>query len=201
MKRVMIIGLTGGIGVGKSTVASQLALMGAKICNADAVVHRLLGKGGRAVVAVGKLFPEVVKGGAVDRKALGAIVFHDDVKMKKLEQLLHPLVVAEETRFAEKNRRLGARFIVLDIPLLYETGAETRFDKVVVAGAPPFLQAMRVLQRPGMTKDTFRRIAARQMPEREKRKRADAVILTGLGKAHSFRQLKAWIDNEARNHP
>lgn len=200
MRRSLIIGLTGGIGVGKSTLALQLAALGGKICNADTVVHRLLAKGGKAVAAVEKLFPGAVKNGAVDRKALGDIVFHDEAKMKQLERLLHPLVVAEETRFARKNARLGAKLIVLDIPLLFETGAEKRFDKIMVASAPPFLQEMRVLKRPGMTKDTFRRIIAKQMREREKQRRADVVILTGLGKAHSFRQIKAWVRHETRNH-
>lgn len=190
MKRAMVIGLTGGIGMGKSTVASQLALLGAKICNADAIVHRLLGKSGAAVAAVEKLFPGTVKNGAVDRKLLGDVVFHDAAKMKMLEQLLHPLVVAEENRFIERSQRLGAKLVVLDIPLLFETGVEKRCDKVMVASAPAFLQAARVLKRPGMTQAKFRRIIASQLPERAKRKRADAVILTGLGRAYSFRQLK-----------
>jgi len=189
--RVLIIGLTGGIGMGKSTIAAQLKALGAKICNADAIVHQLLAKGGAAVDAVGKVFPGVVKHGAVDRKALGEIVFKDKAKLEKLEHLLHPLVVAEENRFIDKAWRKGAKLIVLDIPLLFETTAERRCDIVIVAGAPSFIQKQRVMKRHGMTPDKFERIVATQMPEREKHKRADFVVLTGLGKAYSFKQLAA----------
>lgn len=188
-KRVMVIGLTGGIGMGKSTVAAQLAKLGAKICNADAIVHKLLAKGGAAVAAVQKKFPDVVKAGAVDRKALGEIVFKDVKKRKQLEAILHPLVVAEENKFVEKQARMGAKLIVLDIPLLYETEGEKRFDAVMVASAPAFLQRARVLKRPHMTEEKLAKIIASQLPDREKRRRADIVIATGLGKGHSFRQV------------
>ena len=187
---MIVIGLTGGIGMGKSTVAAQLAALGAKVCNADAVVHRLLATNGAAVDSVGRSFPGVVKGGAVDRKALGAIVFHDKEKMQMLEHILHPLVVAEENAFVETQRRLGAKLVVLDIPLLFETGAEQRCDMVIVVSAPPFIQKQRVLRRPNMNAEKLAAIIASQLPDRGKRKRADVVVATGLGKAFSFRRLQ-----------
>jgi len=187
---MIVIGLTGGIGMGKSTVAAQLELLGAKICCADAIVHRLLGKDGAAVAEVGKAFSGVVKNGAVDRKALGEIVFRDKKKLEKLEHILHPLVIAEENRFIEKEGRKGTKLVALDIPLLFETAGETRCDFTVTASAPELLQRQRVMKRPGMTEEKFRRIISSQMPDREKRRRAEHVVLTGLGKAHSFRQLR-----------
>ena len=190
-----VIGLTGGIGMGKSTVAAQLEALGAKICNADAIVHRLLSKGGAAVGAVKNAFPGAVKNGAADRAALGEIVFKDKAKLKILEKLLHPLVVAEENRFIERQRRLGAKLVVLDIPLLYETGAEKRCHAVIVAAAPPFLQKQRVMKRSGMTAEKLSRIVRMQMPERQKRRLANTVILTGLGRAYSFRGAAAFLKN------
>lgn len=194
LHRTLIIGLTGGIGMGKSTLASQLAAMGAKICNADHIVHKLLSKGGAGVEPVGKAFPGVVSGGAVNRKALGEIVFADGQKRRELEAILHPLVVAQENAFMMKEGRLGARLLVLDIPLLFETAADERCDVVLVASAPAFLQRSRVLKRPGMSEQKFRRIVASQMPERHKRFLADAVVATGLGKAHSYRQMKKILE-------
>lgn len=187
-----VIGLTGGIGMGKSTLALQLARLGAKICSADAIVHQLLGQDGEAVDAVGALFPTVVKDGAVDRKALGAIVFADKEQLKRLEQVLHPLVVAAENHFVWEQRRLGAKLVVLDIPLLFETGADARCDVTLTVSAPPFLQRQRVLKRASMSEEKFLRIVRSQMPDREKRRRSDKVVLTGLGKSHSFRQVKQW---------
>lgn len=186
---MVVIGLTGGIGMGKSTVAGQLARLGAKICNADAIVHALLAEGGAAVQPVGKMFPGTLKAGAVDRKALGEIVFRDKRKLKKLERLLHPLVVAEENRFIARQRRKGAKLVVLDIPLLFETGGHGRCDLTLVASAPHFLQRQRVMRRPGMTGEKFERIVASQMPDRKKRRYADQVVLTGLGKGASFRKV------------
>jgi len=184
---MIIIGLTGSIGMGKSTVAAQFAALGVPVCSADAIVHALMRKGGAAVAEVGRLFPDVVKDGAVDRKMLGEIVFADKAKLGALEHILHPLVTAQEERFADIETRKGAKMCVLEIPLLYETGAQERCDIVVVASAPFFLQKQRVMKRPNMTEVKFRRIVAAQMPDREKRERADLVVPTGLGKAHSFR--------------
>ncbi|MDE3060004.1 MAG: dephospho-CoA kinase [Pseudomonadota bacterium] len=190
---MLIIGLTGGIGMGKTVLASQLAALGAKIINADDIVHRLLSKGGAAVAPVARHFPQAVKNGTVDRKILGDIVFKDSPKRHMLESILHPLVIAEEIHFMQRQRRRGAKVIVLEIPLLFETGGEKRCDVTIVASAPLFLQHRRVMQRPNMTEEKFRRILAAQMPDREKRRRADAVILTGLGRAYSFRKLKQLV--------
>ena len=190
---MIVIGLTGSIGMGKSTLASQLALLGAKICNADAIVHELMGKEGKAVADIERLFPGVTKNGSVDRKALGEIVFKDKQQLQRLEQLLHPLVVAEENRFIKEERSKGARMVVLDIPLLFETRASERCDVTLVASAPYFLQRQRVLKRPGMNEQKFARINQSQMADAKKRRRADKVVLTGLGKAVSFKTIAAWL--------
>ncbi len=187
---MIVIGLTGSIGMGKSTVASQLAALGVKGICADSIVHRLLASGGAGVGPVGAAFDGVIKNGAVDRKALGAAVFGNDEKRKKLEAILHPMVVAEEDMFIRNMRRLGAEYVVMDIPLLFETGAEERCDIVAVASAPAFIQRQRVLARPGMSEEKFRHILAAQMPDSEKRARADFIIPTGLGKAYSFACVK-----------
>lgn len=200
--KTIVIGITGSVGMGKSTLTGQCAELGAKTCNSDMIVHQLLAKGGAAVEAVGKQFPKTVVGDAVDRKALGAIVFYDQEKLKLLESILHPLVAAEEERFIAKCKGEGAPYAVLDIPLLFETGAEKRCNAVIVASAPPFIQAYRVMKRPGMTAEKFTRILARQMPSSEKRKRADFVVQTGFGRAYSFYQLKQILRKlHARNHP
>lgn len=190
---MIVIGLTGSIGMGKSTLASQLAALGAKISNADDIVHRLLGKGGAAVKAVAKQFPGVAENGAVNRKALGDIVFRDKAKLRALERILHPLVVEAEIAFVRKQQRLGAALVALDIPLLFETGADERCDLTLVATAPFFIQRQRVLARPNMTEEKFREILRSQLPDCEKRARADVVVRTGLGKAASFRACKALV--------
>lgn len=187
---MITIGITGSIGMGKSTVASQFALLGAKICKADTLVHALLGPGGKAVEAVAKSFPETRQNDAISRALLGRRVFGDAEALHMLEALLHPLVQQEEARFIERQRHLGARAVALDIPLLFETNSEHRFDCTVAVTAPAFLQRQRVLRRPGMTREKLEAILARQMPDREKRSRADFVIHTGLGKAYSFVQVK-----------
>lgn len=190
---MIVIGLTGSIGMGKSTVTRQFAALGAKTCNADAIVHRLLAYGGAAVSAVKAAFPSVVKEGTVDRKALGSIVFSDANQLRTLEKILHPLVVREERLFVRNAKQKGARLCVMDIPLLFETGAQKRCDQVVVVSAPPMIQRQRVLRRPGMSPKRLHDILSRQMPDRQKRRRADKVIHTGIGMAYSFRQLKAWV--------
>ena len=190
---MIVIGLTGSIGVGKSTVASQFVSLGLRVCNADAIVHALMAKGGDAVEAIKCDFPGVVTSGAVDRKALGNIVFKDKSKLAMLERILHPLVVAEENRFIEQQRRKDAQAAVLEIPLLFETGAEERCDMVVVVSAPLLIQRQRVMQRMHMSEEKLQRILKLQMPDREKRMLADAVIHTGLGKAYSFRQVASLV--------
>lgn len=190
---MIIIGLTGGIGMGKSTVAKQFALMGAKTCSADACAHKLMSKGGKAVAPIKKLFPAVIKDGEVDRKALGKIVFADKKKLSQLENILHPLVQEMEDEFIARARILGAKMVVLDIPLLFETNGHERVDFTVVATAPHFIQKQRVMARKGMTAQRFEQIVASQMANHEKHQRADSIISTGLGKTYSFRQVKQLV--------
>lgn len=187
---MIVLGLTGSIGMGKSTAAAELQALGVAVCSSDAIVHQLLGAGGGAVEAVRALFPEAADGQAINRRALGEIVFADEKKLKTLEKIIHPLVVAEENKFIKQQRDLGAKLAALEIPLLFETGAEARCEAVMVVTAPRALQKRRVLKRPGMTEEKFRRILAAQMPDREKRRRADFIVQTGLGRAYSRRQIK-----------
>lgn len=190
---MIILGLTGSIGMGKSTAAAMLRRLGVPVHDADATVHALFAPGGKAVAKVGAAFPGVVKDGAVDRAALGARVFGDDSALKRLEAIVHPLVRAAERDFLARQRRRRAALVVLDIPLLFETGGETRCDLVAVVSAPAFLQAARVLARPGMTRQRLDSVLAKQMPDWQKRKRADVVIPTGLGKGPAFQALKRLV--------
>ncbi len=186
---MMVLGLTGSIGMGKSTAARMLRRMGVAVCDSDAVVHRLTARGGGAVPAIEAAFPGVVRDGAVDRRALGARVFGDPQALRRLEAILHPMVWREQRRFLRRMAARGERVVVFDIPLLFETGAERRVDEVIVVTAPPAVQRARVLARPGMTEQMFARILARQTPDREKRRRADHVVQTGLGRRESLRAL------------
>jgi len=190
---MIVIGLTGSIGMGKSTVANQFAALGVRVCSADAIVHQLMAKNGAAVLEIGNYFSTVIKNQAVDRRALGDIVFKDKVKLKQLEQILHPLVVAAENNFICKEQCKGAWAAVLEIPLLFETGAEERCDCVAVVSAPALIQRQRVLKRAGVTPEKLSQILALQMPDQEKRQRADIVVHTGLGKSYSFHQVKMWL--------
>jgi dephospho-CoA kinase len=185
-----ILCLTGSVGMGKTTAARMLRSMGIPVHDADAEVHRLLGRGGAAVKAVEAAFPGVKSGRAIDRAALGRIVFVDPAALKRLEAILHPLVRQAERKFLAQSRRERRRLVVLDIPLLYETQGEGRCDGVIVVSAPKAIQHARVLARPGMTKERLAAIEARQMPDRQKRRRADIVIETGLGKRHSLENLR-----------
>lgn len=185
-----ILGLTGSIGMGKTTLCSQLASMGAKYINADHIVHALLAKGGAAVAEVGEAFPGVVKDGAVVRSALRPLVFNNPENRRKLESILHPKVVAVEEGFVQKMRALGAHWVVLDIPLLFETGAQQRCDYTLLATAPYAVQRARVMRRPGMNEQLFQQVLAAQMPDQQKRRLADFIIPTGLGKAYSYAALR-----------
>lgn len=189
-----ILGLTGGIGMGKSTAAAMLRAMGVPVHDADRAVHRLLAPGGAAVAAVAAAFPGVARGAAIDRAALGARVFGDAAALGRLEAILHPLVRGEEQRFLARARAARRRRVVLDIPLLYETGAERRLDAVIVVWAPEFLQRARVLRRPGMTAARLAFIRARQTSEAEKRRRADFRVPSGLGRAVTWRGLRRALD-------
>lgn len=185
-----VLGLTGSIGMGKSSASAMLRRLGLPLHDADACVHRLLGHGGAAVAAVEAAFPGVVVEGAVDRRRLGARVFGDPAALRRLEAILHPLVRAEARAFLARWRRARRPLVVLDIPLLYETGGEALCDAVALVTAPAFLQAQRVLRRRGMTRERFAAVLAQQLPDREKRRRADFLVLTGGSKGDTFRQLR-----------
>lgn len=177
--------------MGKSTAAAMLRRLGVPLFDADAVVHHLLGPGGAAVADVEALFPGVCDtAGAIDRRRLGTRVFGDPAALRRLEAVLHPMVRREETRFVRRARARGKTLVVLDIPLLYETGAPERCDYVLVVSAPARVQRERVMRRPGMTESRFASILSAQMPDHEKRRRADFVVPTGLGRALTFRRLR-----------
>ncbi len=185
-----ILGLTGGIGMGKSTAAGTFRRLGVPVFDADAAVHALQARGGRAVAPIRAAFPGTIRDGAVDREALRRAVLGDPPALKRLEGIVHPLVRAEERRFLARCRRRGARLAVLDVPLLFETGGEQRCDAVVVVSAPAAVQRARVLARGGMTPERLSAILSRQMPDSEKRRRADFVIRTGLSRGHARRAIR-----------
>jgi dephospho-CoA kinase len=185
-----VLGLTGGIAMGKSTAARQLRRLGLPLHDADAAVHRLYAKGGPAVPAIRARFPEAVVEGRVDRQVLGRLVFGRADELKALERILHPLVRQATRRFLRREALRGRRLVALDIPLLFETGGERLCDFVVVVSAPAFLQRQRALRRPGMTAARLDAILARQTPDHVKRRRADAVVPTGLGYGFALRHLK-----------
>lgn len=188
-----VLGLTGGIGMGKSNAAKVLRRAGLPVFDADAAVHRLQGPGGAAVPAIGAAFPGSVRDGAVDRGALRRAVLGDDTALKRLERIVHPLVRDAERRFLARARRAGQRLAVLDVPLLLETGGERRVDHVVVVSAPARVQRARVRRRGTMSAAQIEAVIARQMPDREKRRRADTVIRTGLSRHHTQRQLRRLV--------
>ena len=177
-----IIGLTGGIGMGKSTASAAFRRHGVPIFDADQAVHDLQAVGGRAVKPIEAAFPGTTRGGAVDREALRRVVLGNPAALKQLERIVHPLVRDAEKRFLGAARRAGKSLVVLDIPLLLETGGEKRVDKVVVVSAPAAVQAVRVMRRPGMTRERLAAIRARQMPDAAKRRKADIVIHSGLSR-------------------
>lgn len=174
----MIVGLTGSIGMGKSTVAAMFADAGVPVFDADAVVHELQGPGGALLPAIAARFPGTVGPGGVDRAALGASVLSDDEAMRALEAIVHPAVRAARAAFLDRHR--AAPLVVFDIPLLFETGGERDVDRVAVVSAAPAVQRARTLARPGMTPAKFDAILARQLPDAEKRARADWVIATDV---------------------
>lgn len=184
-----ILGLTGSIGMGKSTAAALLTDLGVPVYDADRAVHALLAPGGAAVKPVIGVFPTVKAGTGVSRPKLGKLVFGKPGALKRLEAILHPLVRRQERAFLRRMRVRRAPLVVLDIPLLYETGSDRRCDAVAVVWAPVALQRQRVLQRPGMDSTRLRAILAQQLPDRVKRARADFAVPSGLGRAAMRRAL------------
>jgi dephospho-CoA kinase len=189
-KGVTLVGLTGSIGMGKSETAKMFARLGIAVYDADAAVHALYEKGGGAVAAIGDAFPGSVKNGRVERGVLAAQLTDDASAFKKLEAIVHPLVARAQRDFIEAAENAGAELVVLDVPLLFETGGHTRVDAVVVVSAPPKVQRARVLTREGMNEARLDQILARQMPDAEKRAQAHFVIETGKGRAHAFQQVQ-----------
>ena len=185
---MMRIALTGSIGMGKSTVAAMFERAGVPVFDADAVVRSLQGPGGALVERIGQSFPGTVANGLLDRDRLAAIVLEDAEKLAELERIVHPAVRDARQAFIDKNRETLA--VLFDIPLLFETGAATEFDKVIVVSAPANIQRSRVLSRPGMTEEKLDAILQRQMPDEEKRARADFVIDTSADLSTTETQVR-----------
>ena len=188
---MLIVGLTGSIGMGKSTIASRFRDVGVPVCDADAIVHALYG--GDAVAPIEAAFPGTTAGGMVDRDKLSQALLNDPAGFKTLEAIVHPLVFAEEKAFLKQHADDGQPFAVLEIPLLFETGGDARVDVTVVVSAPADVQRQRVLERPGMTDEKFQQIVSRQVPDSEKRRRADFIVDTGQELASSFAQVDAIV--------
>lgn len=188
---MILLGLTGSIGMGKSTTAGLFAKEGVPVYDADAAVHALYGPGGAAIEAIAAAFEGVVQSGRVDRDALSARVLHDPEALARLEAIVHPLARAAQARFLEDSEAKGAAVAVMDVPLLFETGGDRLVDAVIVVSAPASVQMARVLARPGMTPLKLEQILARQLPDSEKRARADFVINTALGVDDARRQVQA----------
>ena len=182
------LALTGSIGMGKSTVAAMFAKAGVPVFDADAAVRRLQSRGGLLVEPIEKRFPGTTRSGSVDRDALSVRVLGDPDELAALEAIVHPVVHHQRTRFIVENGEAAA--LMFDIPLLFETHGEGAFDKVIVVSAPPEVQRARVLERRGMTEAKLEAILARQMPDEEKRKRADFVIETGGDLSATERQVR-----------
>lgn len=192
---MIVIGITGSIGMGKSTVAQMLRDQGVPVHDSDVAVHALLAAGGAGVAPVAQVFPQALQkdaqgNDAIDRKKLGSLVFGDDAARKKLEHILHPLVRAQADVFLEQERGRGTAMAGLDIPLLFETGGEDRVDVTLCVSAPKEVQEARVMARPGMSAEKFAQIVASQMPDDEKRKRADYVVDTGTSLDDTKKQLE-----------
>lgn len=186
---MIILGLTGSIGMGKSTAAAMLRRLGYPVHDADAAVHRLYARGGAAVPRIAALFPQAIRDGAVDRAALSAAVLGKPAALRRLEAAVHPLTRADADAFLKRCARRRLPLVVMDIPLLYETGGERRVDAVAVVSAPGFVQRTRVLARPGMVPAKLASILSRQVPDRVKRRRADFVVPTGLGRRLTLLRL------------
>lgn len=208
---MIVIGLTGSIGMGKSTVGAMLEVLGVPVHEADATVHSLLRPSSPAWAAFAAAFPHFEYSGiyrrkrswvqwlrlfpqweySIDRAALGRVIFADEAARRRLESILHPFVQKAQQTFIRRQKALGRHIVALDIPLLFETGAENRVDYTIVVTAPPYIQHARVMARPGMSAEKLEGILKRQMPNDEKCARADFVVHSGLGRAYMMRELKS----------
>jgi dephospho-CoA kinase len=190
---MLIIGLTGGIGMGKSAAAERFASHGIPVFNADLCVHRLYE--GEAVRAIEAAFPGVARGGKVDRKLLSEQIAGSAARLQQLEAIVHPMVVKAEIAFLIAQENNGAKLAVLEIPLLFETGADARVDVTVVLSAPAEVQRNRVLARPGMTADKLEHLLARQLPDAERRARADFVVESGTDLQDMHEEIDRLIES------
>ncbi len=193
LRPMRIVGLTGGMGMGKTTAADAFRRARIPVFDADAAVHALQAKGGAAVRPIGAAFPGTVQDGAIDRAALRRAVLGQPDALRRLEGIVHPLVRRRQAAFLAQARRAGARAAVLDVPLLFETGGDALVDQIVVVSAPPAIQRARLRARGRMTDAQIDAVLARQMPDAEKRRRADVVVRTGLSRHHAQRALKRLI--------
>ena len=184
----MTIALTGSIGMGKSTVARMFEAAGVPVFDADAVVRTLQGPGGALVPRIGERFPQTVRGGVLDRERLARLVLEDPARLRALEEIVHPAVQQARAEFIDAHRNAPA--LIFEIPLLFETGSDSEFDKVIVVSAPEAVQRERVLARRNMTSEKLASILSRQMPDEEKRRRADFVVDTGRDLSTTERQVR-----------
>ena len=187
---MIVIGLTGSIGMGKSETARMFAEQGVPVCESDAIVHRLYEKDGAAVAPVAAAFPDMRDDGGIDREKLSRHLAANAEDFARLEAIVHPLVRAEQENFLKDARKRNVRLAVLDIPLLFETGRDRDVDRIVVVSAPAEVQRRRVLARPGMDEAKFAAILARQLPDAEKRARADFIVDSAHGFDHARRQVR-----------
>lgn len=188
---MVIVGLTGSIGMGKSETAKMFRQLGVAVYDADAAVHGIYAPGGSAVAPLEAAFPGVTGAAGVDREALAKRVLNDAAALKKLESIVHPLVGQVQREFLKQAASEGAEIVIIDVPLLYETGGEKRVDCVVVVSAPYELQRQRVLERPGQSEEKFQSILAKQVSDEEKRRRANFIIDSSNGIDAAFEQVKA----------
>ena len=197
---MIVVGLTGSIGMGKTETARNFKRLGVPVFDSDAEVHRLTKPGGAALAAIRVVFPGVITGDFLDREKLGETVFADDSRRQQLENILHPMVRIAQRRFLLSRARRGVKAALIDVPLLFESGLEQLFDQVITVSASPEIQRQRVLARPGMTAKKFERILSSQLPDSEKKERADIVIDTDRGRrpvyAQARRLLRSWEDKK-----
>jgi dephospho-CoA kinase len=198
---VIVLGLTGSAAMGKSTVAAMFRRLGVPVFDADRVVHDLLAPGGGGVAAVAAGFSDIAADNGIDRSRLAERVFADPEALFRLESILHPLVYAEQHRFLGRHLRQRRDVVVLDVPLLFESGGDAFCDAVVVVSAPALVQRQRLLARPNMTPERLAATLDRQMTDAEKRRRADRVIPTGRGKAATLQAVRAILDDCRRWRP
>lgn len=191
---MIVAGLTGSIGMGKSTASNMLREMGVPIHDSDATVHELMNKGGKAVPAIAALCPECLVDNGIDRKILGKYLFADPALKQAVEDVLFPLVKQSAFDFIAQKKADGHALVVLDVPLLFEAGWDKMVDKIICVSAPPAVQKARVMARPGMTEERFAAVMKAQMPDADKRAKSDYIIDTGIGMDDTREQLKKLVD-------